>query len=141
MSEYLPVSFMPNTFFVLFRLYFLHPYVAISYYNYVSIYLFVTSIHKCLPYVSVCLSVSLSLNLPLFLRHYVGIACVQMCSSVCHTHVSTLTVRINLLNCVVTHVSLIARPPGCLFVVYILAHLSVLLSSITFSTYYHHFLS
>jgi len=71
---------------------------------------------QCLP----CVSVSLSPHLPLILRHYVGIACVQLCSSVlshsCHILVSTLTVHINLLNCVVTHVSLIARPPGCLFV-------------------------
>ena len=43
---------------------------------------------QCLP----CVSVSLSPHLPLILRHYVGIACVQLCSSVCHTHVSTLTV-------------------------------------------------
>ena len=34
---------------------------------------------QCLPYVSVCVCVSLSLSV---LRHYVGISCVQLCSSV-----------------------------------------------------------
>jgi len=71
---------------------------------------------QCLPYV--CLS--LSPHLPLF---FTSLCRCIMCTTVfvcqshsCHILVSTLTVRINLLNCVVTRVSLLARPPGCLFV-------------------------
>ena len=83
---------------------------------------------QCLPYVSVCLSVSLSLFLslspsPFVLFYFTSLCRYSMCTIVfvclshsCHILVSTLTVRINLVNCVVTHVSLIARPLGCLFV-------------------------
>ena len=92
----------PTHFFVcvLFKLYFFYFCIHMSLYhayNYLPIYLSVTFIHTMPPVcvcLSVCLSVSLSLSLSLtphlplfFLRHYVGIACVQLCSSVCHTHV------------------------------------------------------
>jgi len=98
-------------------------------YNYVSIYQSVTFIHTMSP-VCVCLSVSLSLSLflslspsPFVLFYFTSLCRYSMCTIVfvclshsCHILVSTLTVRINLVNCVVTHVSLIARPLGCLFV-------------------------
>ena len=78
-------------------------------YSYVSIYLSVTFIHTMSP-ICICLSLSPSPSDFTSLCRYS--VCTILCSSVCHT----LTFRINLLNCVVTHVSLIARPPGCLFV-------------------------
>jgi len=109
------LSVLCPTHIFLFRLFCIHMLLYHTY-SYVS-NLSVTFIHTMSP---MCVCLSLSPHLPLILRHYVGIACVQLCSSVlshsCHILVSTLTVHINLLNCVVTHVSLIARPPGCLFV-------------------------
>jgi len=69
----LPVSLMPDTHFFLFRLFCIHMLL------YVSIYLSVTFIHTMSP---ICVYLSLSPHLPLILRHYVGIACVQLCSSV-----------------------------------------------------------
>jgi len=72
---------------------------------------------QCLPYVSISLSFSPSPSDFTSLCRYSMCTIVFIClSHSCHMLVSTLTVHINLLNCVVTHVSLIARPPGCLFV-------------------------
>ena len=94
-------SYTQHTFFCLD---FLHPYVAICVHLPICHIQTHNVSHMCL---------SLSPHLPLILRHYVGIACVQLCSSVYHTHVSTLTVRISLHA---THVSLVAHSPSRLFV-------------------------
>ena len=67
-----PVSLIPDTHFFLFRLFF----ASICCYMCPSTYLS-HSYTQCLPYVSISLPISLC-----FLRHYVGIACVQLCSSV-----------------------------------------------------------
>ena len=80
-------------------------------YSYVSIYLSITFIHTMSP---ICVCLSLFPHLPLFftsLCRYSMCTIVFVClSHSCHILVSTLTVRINLLNCVVTRVSLLARP-------------------------------
>ena len=135
MSECLPVSLMPDTHFLCLDFFF----ALVCCYMYPSTYLS-HSYTQCLLYVPISLSLSPSPSDFTSLCRYSMYTIVFVClSHSCHMLVSTLTVHINLLNCVVTHVSLIARPPGCLFVFCIVAHLSVLLSSITFSTYYHHF--
>jgi len=116
-SECLIVSLMLNTHYFLFRLFCIHMLLYHTY-SYVSIYLSVIhSYTQYLPYVSVSLSPSPSPSVFTSLCRYIMCTIVFIClSHSCHILVSTLTVRINLLNCVVTHVSLLARPPGCLFV-------------------------
>ena len=129
---YLSVLCPTHFCFVLFRLYFLFFFASIC--RYIMCITMCPSTNlshsytQCLPYVSVCLSVSLSLFLslspsPFVLFYFTSLCRYSMCTIVfvclshsCHILVSTLTVRINLVNCVVTHVSLIARPLGCLFV-------------------------
>jgi len=107
-------SYAQHTFF-LFRLFCIHMLLYHTY-SYVSIYLSVTFIHTMSP-MCVCLSLSPSPSDFTSLCRYSMCTIVFVClSHSCHILVSTLTVHINLLNCVVTHVSLIARPPGCLFV-------------------------
>jgi len=81
-------------------------------YSYASIYLSATFIRTIL-YVSVSLSLSLSLFFTSLCRHIMCTIAFVCQSHPCHVLVSTLTVRINLLNCVATHVSLLARPLVC----------------------------
>jgi len=135
MSECLPVSLMPDTHF-LFRLFCIHMLL------YVSIYLSVTFIHTMSP-ICVCLSLSPSPSDFTSLCRYsmctivfvclvtlVSYACfhinssyqlTELCRHACQSDCSSTWLSIRFL-CIV-------------------AHLSALLSSFTFSTYYHHFLS
>ena len=100
------------------------------------IYLSVTFIHTMSP---ICVYLSLPISL-CFLRHYVGIACAQLCSSV----VSYACFHINS-SYQLTEQCRHACQSDCsstwlsICFLCIVAHLSVLLLSFTFSTYYHHF--
>ena len=78
---------------------------------------------QSLPYVSVTVSLFLSVSLYLSLSVFTSLCRYIMCTIVfvclshsCHILVSTLTVRINLLNCVATHVSPLACSPVYPFV-------------------------
>jgi len=127
-----PVSLMSDTHFCL------DFFASICCYMYPPTYLS-HSYTQCLLYVSISLSLS---HLPLILRHYVGIACVQLCSSV----VSYTCFHINS-SYQLTELCRHACQSDCsstwlsIRFLCIVAHLSALLSSFTFSTYYHHFLS
>ena len=135
MSECLPVSLMPNThffkdFFASICCYIIR--IAMCPSTYLS-----HSYTQCLSYVSVSLSLPISLCFYVIMSVYHVYNCVRLSVTLMSYTCFHINSSYQLTNCVVTHVSLIARPPGCLFVFCIVV--SGLLSSITFSTYYHHF--
>ena len=130
MSECPPQSYVQHTSF-LSRLFFASICCSINFIASPSL----TFIHTMSP-TCVCLSLSISLC---FLRHYVGIACVQLCSSI--TFMSYTCFHINSsyqLTCHACQSDCSSTRLSIRFL-WIVAHLSVLLSSFTFSTYYHHF--
>jgi len=133
------LSVLCPTHIFLFRLFCIHMLLYHTY-SYVSIYLSVTFIHTMSP---ICLSVTLSPSPSVFLRHYVGVSCVQLCSSVSHI-MSYTCFHINSsyqLTELCRHACQSACSSTWLSIRFlcIVSHLSVLQSSFTFSTYYHYF--
>jgi len=130
-------SVLCPTHIFLSRLFFCIYMLLYQFYSYVSIYLSLTFIRTMSP-ICVCVCVSLSLSLSV-LRHYVGISCVQLCSSV--TFMSCTCFHINSSYQLTCHACQSACSSTCLSIRFLcrVAHLSVSLSSFTFSTYCHHF--
>ena len=135
MSECPPQSYVQHTSF-LSRLFFASICCSINFIAMCPSTYLSHSYAQCLPYVSVCVCVSLSLSV---LRHYVGISCVQLCSSV--TFMSCTCFHINSSYQLTCHACQSACSSTCLSIRFLcrVAHLSVSLSSFTFSTYCHHF--
>ena len=139
MSGCLPVSLMPNTHF-LFRLFF----ASICCYIIriaVSIYLSVTFIHTMSP-ICVCLSFSLPISICFYV--IMSVYHVYNCVRLSVTLMSYTCFHINRsyqLTELFRHACQSACSSTWLSIRFlcIVAHISVLLSSFTFSTYYHHF--